>query len=297
MDDRSGAGINWGRVAGGVLTLASVGFVVYWLLGVDRDIWDNLRHLRPTGLIGSVLVFQFWFLLRFLAWDAIVKRHGSETQRHQSLRGWTLSELARYVPGNLWSFAAKYKVSVDGGTTRAAAIQAMAIEALSQLAGAGLIAALLIDAERWWWAAMWIIIFFPVGVPIILGLLSKWKRWGEAPRVSITESLGLLLWYALVWIVFGLATAMIYYCFPDLPQVNWTWLFGVNVAAWLIGYLSIITPMGLGVREVAFVKLTVIVLPSAVASLMAVITRLWFVLSELLFLVLVLTWHAVRRRT
>lgn len=296
MDDRPRARVNIWTTVGWVVTLLALFFVGRWLAQLDRGVWQSLRHLRGSWLIAAIAVFQIWFLMRFAAWEMIVKRHGSESQRHVTLRNWTLSELARYVPGNVWSFAAKYRSSVGTGTTRIAAVQALAIEALSQLAGAGLAAALFYNAQGLWWLAMFIVILYPMLVPVTLGVLSRWKRWGQAPKVSMTESLGLLLWYFLVWVVFGLATAMIYHSFPSAPAVPWVWLAGVNIAAWLIGYVSIVTPMGLGVREVAFVTLSANTIVNTLASLVSVITRLWFVLSELVFLLLVTLWSMVKNR-
>lgn len=296
MDDHSGSRINWWRWLGWLVTLLALYFVGRWLTSLDPLVWQNLRHLRLTWLIGSLLLFQVWFLLRFLAWEMIVKRHGSDAQRHVTLRIWTISELARYVPGNLWSFAAKFRGSVNSGATSNGALQALAIEAFTQISGAGLMALLLYNAAQLWWIAMLWVVIFPYIIPIGLSLLSRWKRWGVVPRVSVIESLGLLLWYGVVWLVFGLATAMVYRSFSGVPSVSFMWLIGVNVAAWFIGYISLITPMGLGVREVAFVKLTADIVPSALASLIAIISRLWFVISELVFLCLVLIWSSSQRK-
>ncbi len=296
MDDRSRPKVNWWQVIGWVVTILALVFVGRWLLKLDHSVWQSLRHLRVIWLVGSVLVFQVWFLLRYFAWEFIVQRHGSEAQRHQTLKTWTLSELARYVPGNVWSFAAKYRGSVDGGAKPAAALQALGIEGFSQMTGAAITAVLLYDVHHLWWIAVVILLIFPFLVPFLIQLLSKWKRWSEVPKISVLESLGLLLWYGVVWLVFGLATAMIYWSFPNVPVVTLLWLTGVNVAAWFIGYVTLITPMGLGVREVAFVKLTARVIPNAMASLIALVTRLWFVLSEIVFLGFVLIWSFMKNR-
>jgi len=290
MDDRPGKSVNGWQIVGWLITLLALFFVGRWLAQLDQAVWSSLLHVNKTWLIGSLLILQLWFLMRFAAWEVIVRRHGSEAQRHQTLRTWTLSELARYVPGNVWSFAAKYRSSVSGGATKTGAVQALVIEALAQVAGALMTAALFYNSAQYWWVAMLVVIAFPTLMPVILSLVAKWKKWQEAPRVGMTESLGLLLWYSLLWIVFGVATAMIYRSFPEAPRVDMMWLIGANVAAWLIGYISIVTPMGLGVREVAFVRLTTDVVPSAFASLVSLVTRVWFVVSELLFLGLVIIW-------
>lgn len=297
MDDRPSKSVNWSQVVGWLVTLLALFFVGRWLVQLDQAVWLSLLHVHKGWLIGSLLVFQVWFLMRFAAWEVIVRRHGSEAQRHQTLRSWTLSELARYVPGNIWSFAAKYRSSVSGGTTKTAAVQALVIEALAQIAGATMVAALFYNAAQFWWVAVGVVLIFPTAVPIVISVLARWKRWQEIPKIGITVSLGLLLWYGALWAVFGVATAMIYRSFPEAPQMNMVWLIGSNVAAWLIGYLSIVTPMGLGVREVAFVRLTADVLPSALASLVSLVTRVWFVVSELLFLGLVVIWYSIRRRS
>lgn len=288
--------VNWWQFIGWLVTVLALFFVGRWLLKLDHNVWRSLRHLNYAWLLGSIVVFQVWFLLRFLAWEFIVQRHGSESQRHITLRTWTLSELARYVPGNVWSFAAKYRGSVIGGAKPAATLQALGIEGFSQMTGAGLTAIALYDLKHLWWVALIIIFLFPVLVPSLIRILSKWKRWSEVPKISVVESLGLLLWYSAVWALFGLATAMTYWSFPNVPPVTLLWLTGVNVAAWFIGYITLITPMGLGVREVAFVKLTAGVVPTAMASLIALVTRLWFVVSELVFLLLVVLWSSVQRK-
>jgi hypothetical protein len=259
-------------------------------------VWQSLLHLQVWWVIGGLAVFQLWFLLRFLAWEMIVRRHGSDSQRHQTLRSWAVSELMRYVPGNVWSFAAKYRSSVDSGANRAGAIQALMVEAFGLLSGAALISALFLDPHDWWWVALGIVVLLPLVTPWFFVGVAKLLHWKDVPRVSLIESLVLLVWHCFVWLVFGLASAMIYHSFPDLPPITYARLIGVNVAAWLIGYVSIITPMGLGVREVTFVKLVAGTLTNAVASLVALVTRVCFVISELIFLGIVLTWYWVKRR-
>ncbi|MEK7636784.1 MAG: hypothetical protein AAB402_00135 [Patescibacteria group bacterium] len=295
MDDRPGPRLNWWRLLGWMIAILALGFIFRWLLMLDRRVWSSLAQLRVGWLLGSLAVFQLWFGLRYFAWEMIVRRHGSEAQRHQTLRTWTVSELMRYVPGNVWSFAAKYRGTVTAGAPAASTIQALVIEAMGLVGGAGMIALLYLNATDWWWAALLVIAGLPILLPWLLTVVGKMAHWSDMPPVTMIEVLALLVWYGLVWIVFGLATAMVWWSFPDLSAVTLSRLIGVNVAAWFVGYVSVITPMGLGVREVTFVKLTTGTLTNAVASLVALVTRLWFIVSELVFLSFVLLWSAIRR--
>jgi hypothetical protein len=52
--------------------------------------------------------------------------------------------------------------------------------------------------------------------------------------------------------------------------------------------------MGFGVREVTFVQLVSSTIVNGVASILALITRMWFIASELLFVGFVLLWSKRR---
>lgn len=296
MDDRPRSGINVWRIIGWLIAILSLGFILRWMFLLDRSVWRSVLQLKPWWLIGSLIVFQFWFVSRYMAWEWIVRRHGSEGQRHETLRTWTISELMRYVPGNIWSFAARYRGIVAQGTTGTNAVQAMVIEAFALVSGAGVTGVLFLNPAHWWWAGLLAATLIPSLAPVVLRWVTRLFKWSSAPEMEFAEALRLFLWYVVVWVIFGLATTMIYWSFSAVPGLSISFLIGVNVVAWFIGYISIVTPMGLGVREVSFVKLTAGSLVAAVASLVALVTRLWLVLSELVFLALVIFWSN-RKRT
>ena len=70
--------------------------------------------------------------------------------------------------------------------------------------------------------------------------------------------------------------------FPALENVNIWLLCASYSAAWFIGYVTIITPAGLGVREAGFFALasTLTTLPNL--AFLAVFIRLWQLLTEIL---------------
>lgn len=295
MDHHRRQGVIWWRVLGWVMSLTALGFIVRWLLGLDPAVWSSLWHVRPGDLVWAVVWFQLWFLLRYIAWHWISRRHGGQLAHHQNIRLWTISELMRYIPGNIWSFATRYRGTVDSGTDRLATLQALVVEVLGLVSGAAVMSALLTSHAAGWWVALAIIAVGPVTIPFLLPWLGRrWHR--QLPSVSLGEMTGLVLWYAMVWIVFGYATTLVYQSFPTVPGLSVSALMGVNIFAWLIGYVTIVTPMGLGVREVAFVRLLSGRVTTAVASLVAVVTRVWFILSELVFLGLVLVWSSWRAK-
>ncbi len=286
MDNSRRAGINWLRLAGWGLTLVAFGFIGRWMFTQDRSVWSMALHLQPGWLALALGLFLLWYYLRAMAWDRISRLHGFGDERHVNLRMWSQSELMRYVPGNIWSVAARFRGATVGGVSRGGSAQALALEALLQLAGAAVVASWFWLGGWWKVAALALFAFLPFALPWLMPRLWRLlRRTSILPTVAPLQLNTLIGLYALIWLVFGLANAAIYYAFGSLPAVSLTGLIGLNVAAWLIGFVSFITPMGLGVREVVIVKLFADVLASGPASVVAVVSRIWLILSEIVFFV------------
>lgn len=290
MDDRPGQGLagRW-RWFGWLISVVTLIFIVRWLFQVESSTWASLRLLNAGWLIISVLIFQLWFLLRYIGWQAIIRRQGYGPGHSQNIRMWITSELLRYIPGNVWSFAGRYRGARQGGVARAGGVTALVLEALGLVSGAGLAACLLAGTTTFLTAGLLgTILLVTIGPPLMAKVAQRWARSGLA-TVTASDVLGLVTWYSLVWFVFALANVALFQAFgssvtagPGLMRLAW-----VSVASWLVGYLSFVTPMGLGVREVTFVGLVTPWLPVTLASVVSTVSRLWLVLSELVFLGLV----------
>lgn len=284
MDDSSRPRLNWLRFLGWLLTLAAFAIIGHWLVQQETSVWRIVVHLQPGWLTLALLLFLLWFYLRAVAWDLISRLHGFGEGRQVNLRLWAQSELMRYVPGNVWSVAARYRGATEGGVSRGGSAQALALEALLQLSGAAIVAG-------WFWlgglaklAALGLFIILPFVLPIALPWLWRLLRRSSTLPVVSTQAINKLLGlYTLVWLIFGLANAALYQAFDSLPVIGVSALIGLNVVAWLIGFLSFITPMGLGVREVVIVQLFAPLVASGPASVVAVVSRLWLIVSELVF--------------
>jgi uncharacterized membrane protein YbhN (UPF0104 family) len=91
-----------------------------------------------------------------------------------------------------------------------------------------------------------------------------------------------LAWCA-SWIVAGTAFyVLLLALWPVAPMVAWPICIGIYAIAWDIGFVSFITPSGLGIREAAIVALFALAfpLPTGLASIMALISRLVSTLAE-----------------
>lgn len=285
MDDRGSQGVGRWSWLGWVVSLLALGFVVRWLVRVDHAVWRNLLHFRWPWLALSLGFFLLWFILRYWIWEFIIHRHGYGQDRGQNLRMWTTSELLRYIPGNVWSFAGRYRGARQGGVERASTIQAIVLEAAGLLTGAGVVSLLTFSSPWRWTAPVIYLVAIAAGPQVIRWVLVKFKQ--QVAIMSRFEALMIISGYVVVWIVFGLAHMALFRAMQDtIGIVSWWLPITVSVFSWFIGYVTLITPMGLGVREATFANTLAAgsSLTIATAGLVALVSRVWMVLSELIFL-------------
>ena len=65
----------------------------------------------------------------------------------------------------------------------------------------------------------------------------------------------IFLWFSVSWFVYFLAWACFGIAWPGLDAADGIWLCALYTTAWLAGYLSMVSPSGVGVRELVFIGL------------------------------------------
>ena len=101
--------------------------------------------------------------------------------------------------------------------------------------------------------------------------------------LQYSDILFITLAWCVSWIVAGTAFyVLLLALWPVAPLVAWPICIGIYAIAWDIGFVSFITPSGLGIREAAIVALFALAfpLPTGLASIMALISRLVSTLAE-----------------
>jgi uncharacterized membrane protein len=86
--------------------------------------------------------------------------------------------------------------------------------------------------------------------------------------------------YAVAWIAVGVSFAALVQALTPLHWSQVPGLVAVFSAAYVIGFLTLLTPGGLGVREGVLTLLLATILPSGVSAVVAILARLWMVVVE-----------------
>ena len=215
--------------------------------------------------------------------------------------------LAKYVPGGVWTPAARVVWLRKAGTEAATplVLSSILLEAgLSAVSGVGVFVAGLAIIGGADAPLVPLILFTAVVTVALQPRLFRWlatrvfRPFGgvELPELPYRVLLGLLGFYAFSWIVGGAAFLFLIRALGgDAGADTIVFLGGTAAVGAIVAVLSIIAPSGLGVREASMYGLVLAVAPSGVALGAVVLNRIAITVVEgLLLLVGALLWR--RRR-
>ena len=295
-----------------LLAALQLGFVVLILgfLGwAFRDtVADAAPRLRDAGLVEVALACAFlalYYLLFVLGWMWILRELRIRTSYPVALQAEMASMLAKYVPGGIWTPAARVLwLRRAGGVSQTSVVVASILLEAGLSAVAGVL--VLLCALPWAGdvdAPLLPVVALGAG---IAGLLHPrvfravagraFKPFGGAapPALRWRTMLGLVAFYSGTWVVGGIALLFLVRAvggdagFTDAPYLGGTAAVGAIVAV-----LSILAPSGLGVREASMYGLLLAIATPAVALGATVLNRLAITLVEAALLAAgVLLWRS-----
>jgi len=284
-------------IIGWPLSIVALLFVLKFISPNINVVLKNLVKINFYYLFFALLSFFVYFFLRSVLWKQIVDRKGNKLSLKKIAYVWAFSELKRYIPGNIWSILARGTSSLDTGLDKKEVTNSLIIEVELIIAACFVL-------------SLPFIFYFSAGVifsclllllGIFLGLLfifgSKINLLSLFfPGKNYVENLRIFLTSLLTFFMFGLGTffAMLSLSYLDL---NLIWIIvSLSIFSLLAGYVSLITPMGLGVREgIMTLYLSRFMLVS-LAGLISIFSRIVLIASEIIFLIFVFLWNKLKNQ-
>lgn len=281
------------------------------------DQWEtvaaNLRHINGELLIYGILSFLSYFFLRSYLWQTILKEHGHKIPLKETAFFWAISEMSRYIPGNIWALVKRSMLFSKNAIEKKDFGSALIIEAQFVLLGASFISLFALDliADTFVYPsafrplaklAVSIFVILLTGLYIfqsdfLVRFKQKQGRSGTyLAKFSSLTQLRIALISVLAFFLYGLGY---YFSISSLIFLHPKDIFifaGFFTFSLLAGYLSFITPAGLGVREGVIVLGLIKYVALPLAAFVAIFTRIILILSELAFVVLAFLWHRASSR-
>lgn len=299
--------VRWGRVLTVVFVAAALLFAGGLLLGQWREL-QGLRaeiagwgwRLAPGWLAAALATATLNLFLMGGAWVRLYRGAGGTVSYRRGVSVWVATNLGRYIPGKVWHLSGlALHLRRTGESGALALTTALTFQVVTLLTGSAVaLGTLGADTAR-----------IPGGSPVAAGLvvvllagllhprvvraltrlasrltreeLEELDGAGAAPGRDLAAAAGLL---AGAWAVYGVG----FWCLLEglsrrgAPAGPVT-LTGIFAASYVAGYLVLVVPGGLGVREGAMTALLAALTPAgaAVAGALAVAARIWNTASEL----------------
>ncbi len=282
--------------------------VLVFIVFSVRDQWQKLMaqhfQINPWLLVLAFAGFCMQELSYGLIWRSVLRRLGFRLDLRTCLRIYLASEFVRYIPGNVWHVLTRILWVGRYGVPRPLAFTSMTIELITKLAAGALVFAL----SLFFWSDIGSVGKLVYGAPFVVALgivfllvllvglhprvldklLNSALRLIKRKPVVLTLRYRDILLVTLAWCVSWLIAGSAFYLlllalWPAAPLLALPICIGIYALVWDIGFVSFITPSGLGVREVAVVLFFSLAfpLPAGLAGIIAILSRLVSTVAEL----------------
>jgi glycosyltransferase 2 family protein len=290
------------------LVAATVGFCTWAIV----DEWSKAGPRLENANLGYVVIafaaVAAYYLVFILGWIRMLSAWGIEVPYRVALQAEMVSMLAKYLPGGVWTPAARAVALrrswgvTDTPTVLASILVEAALSAISgvivfvvslawvrgvnapllPLVGFGILCALLLHPR----------IFRPLGERLLRPFGAD-----SIEPLPFPLTVALLLFYCGTWLISGFAVYFLLRSVGTNPGLaTIPFLGGTSAVGAIVAVLAVFLPSGLGAREASMYGLLLAVTTAGPALGVTLLNRLAITLVELLlFGVGVLTWRSRRR--
>ena len=280
------------RAIGWTIILIILYFLITFLQDNWNEVLESLRNADPSRIWPILALLGLGNLVFAVAWAMLVRQLGFPLDTAYLVSMWHQTLAGKYVPGSIWMVAVRVYNLKQCGVPVKIGTYSVSIEQITVLAAGIFLTSLTPD------------IFRLAGIPPYVGyvmapfaLLILFPHWlGEwAWRLGIRKpdlrlihapSPGFMAFYFLscttALVLYGASAYFMIGVFGAPSQNLAFWMLpGILAAGFVIGYLSVLTPGGIGVREGVYVFLFQHFMSLEVAVLVAFSMRLWSLAADI----------------
>ena len=276
--------------------------------------WSEYQHVfaaaKPDwmGVLRSCALVLVSYFVLIQTWRQTVQAWGERLSFADASRIWFISNLGKYVPGKVWAIAAMGTLAQETGVSPVAAIgSSLVVQLVNVVTGFGVffvagarVMRLPGGTATAFVALAALLVLTPWLVPLAVHVLNRFTtRQFAEPHLPARAIWWAAAGTALAWVLYGVAfrrfAAAISGGATAGSAGDWVAIF---VGPYLLGFVALFSPGGLGVREVFMAEalqrsgLAV----GAVAALLVAASRVWLTVLEIVPGVLFLLFRPAARR-
>ncbi len=278
-----------------LLTALSVVVGVAVLVGgavVVADRWDEVSRALTTigwpAAVASLLLTTAGVVSTGECWRLWLAALGGRPGAWTAHRVFYLTQAGKYVPGSLWPVLAQAALARRYGVPRPAMVAASTLFLLLHTVTGVLVGAVGVGAtvaSRWAWlvvpvAVVGVVVLAPPVLSRLLGLLARWRPSlaTASPGWSVVGATTALM--LLAWACYGGATWLLLRPLEDGDQAL-PLAVGGYALAWVVGFLAVAAPAGVGAREAVVVVVLGPLVGVSAALSVALVSRVALTVADL----------------
>jgi glycosyltransferase 2 family protein len=264
--------------------------------GSFKDAGSDLRNANPVLFVLASAALAAYYLVFVFGWMRILADWDIHISYPAALRAEMVSMLAKYVPGGVWTPAARIVAARRAGVTDAALVTvSILVEA-----GISAVAGVLVFVVSLAWvggvdapiapliafAAVVAVLLHPrIFCPVASRVLRKLGH-GSVPPLRTSTMAFLLLFYCGTWVIGGTALWLLLRSVGAHPgPESIVFLGGVAAVGAIVAVLAVFAPSGLGPREASMYGLMLAITSQGAALGATVLNRVAITVVEVLLLV------------
>jgi glycosyltransferase 2 family protein len=290
-----------------LLVAAAVGWYFYQKLN-QPGLWNNVTP-AVQWLLPAALVYLLAYCVWGLYYVVLLNNQGAHAPAGTGLRAYFVSQTGKYVPGKFWVIVIRVGMLGNIGISRTAVGIAALYESMVWV-GAGALVGIALMPDSLWdglrtqaagrgWNLpdlhrAWFILpvaLAPIGMVGLNRFVNRVGRWTKGadakqlPRVKLHMVLFGLVFDAVGWFVLGGCLLFVLVSLqPSTPRsLDLFWnLVSINAIAYVLGFVVLFMPAGIGVRDIALQLLLAVELKArlgldpADADGLAAILAVWY---------------------
>ncbi|MFH1206990.1 MAG: YbhN family protein [Patescibacteria group bacterium] len=278
-----------------IITLACLALSLYYIGRVVMENWQAIGSTMSTvnapWLILGLTAATGTLAFQSFIWHRLLKHFNATISFRDTYATYFQSLITRYIPGGIWNFISRaYLTSRLGFAKTQVLFLTIAESILTVVSGSALFLIIRPTTTASLQLTLLSIILILASV-VALAMPNIWTsiyRTFFKKEIAITKIpwrvAGYLSGYFIIlWLANGLALlCLIRSIGGSLPSAHFLPLIAYYAMSWIIGFIILVVPSGLGVRETLFITLAGALVGAPIAIISAVLFRLVLVAAELI---------------
>lgn len=276
--------------------------LIFLIIALVKGNYLVIPIIKSYTSLGAALFFVcLGFILQAKSWQLSLHQYGHQVVMKEAIISSGLAVFGKYIPGKLWVIAGRagyiaqrYRLDLKSIINISLQTQFMTLWVSLLL---GLTVSLILYPYTWWTLTiigLWILFSLLIFTNVFYDLMSRllwffFKKKMDFKILKTAQLMGVLPYFFLNWFAWCIGFAFL---IDALTATGFSFILGLTFSiAVSLGILALISPGGLGIREmILFFYLSGMNLSQAEITTLVASSRLWYLLGEIFIFGLALSF-------